>query len=170
VSATLSFLEDGGDGGLVGALIEHLFSMRMRAKALRMELDQSDAVSSAAEEIAQLSESALADLRRLVFELRPLDVGDKSVIDAVRAHAASVQTRTGIAVRVHAPSGLKPNSEIDLQEDLYRIVQEALHNVVKHADAKSVDIRFTHSGMGGLIVEIPTTAPRRVLLRPRPRR
>ncbi|MFI7617568.1 histidine kinase [Nonomuraea terrae] len=138
--------------------VQQLFSMRMQAKALRAELDRASAgpatVCNAAEEIAQLSESALADLRRLVFELRPLDLGAQSLIDAVRTHAASVETRTGMAVHVRVSSDLDPDAGIDLQEDVYRIVQEALHNVVKHARATSVDIRFARAGEGGMVVEI----------------
>jgi PAS domain S-box-containing protein len=138
--------------------VQQLFSMRMQAKALRAELDRAGAdpaaVCNAAEEIAQLSESALADLRRLVFELRPLDLGEQSLIDAVRAHAASVETRTGMAVRVRVSSDLEPDVGIDLQEDVYRIVQEALHNVVKHAQASSADIRLDRAHEGDLVVEI----------------
>lgn len=138
--------------------VQQLFSMRMQARALRAQADRAGsdpaAVCGAAEEIAQLSESALADLRRLVFELRPLDLGEQSLIDAVRAHAASLETRTGMEVRVQAASGLEPNGGIDLQEDLYRIIQEALHNVVKHARATSVDIRFATDNGDGLLIEI----------------
>jgi signal transduction histidine kinase len=138
--------------------VQQLFSMRMQAKALRAELDRVGAdpaaVCGAAEEIAQLSESALADLRRLVFELRPSDLGEQSLIDAVRAHAASVETRTSMAVRVRVSSDLEPDADINLQEDVYRIVREALHNVVKHAQATSVDIRLARAHEGGLVVEI----------------
>ncbi|SDH16531.1 PAS domain S-box-containing protein [Nonomuraea jiangxiensis] len=138
--------------------VQQLFSMRMQAKALRAELDRAGAdpaaVCNAAEEIAQLSESALADLRRLVFELRPLDLGARSLVDAVRAHAASVGTRTGMAVRVRVSPDLDPDPGLDLQEDVYCIVREALHNVVKHARATSVDIRLARAHEGGLVVEI----------------
>ncbi|MFG2076231.1 sensor histidine kinase [Nonomuraea maritima] len=138
--------------------VQQLFSMRMQAKALRAGLDRAGAdpaaVCRAAEEIAQLSESALADLRRLVFELRPLDLGARSLLDAVRAHAAGVETRTGIAVRVRVSCDLAPDTGIDLQEDVYRIVREALHNVVKHARATSAEIRLARSAAGGLLLEV----------------
>lgn len=107
---------------------------------------------SGAEELAELSQSALADLRGLVFELRPLDLAERGLVDAVRAHAAGLEARTGLVVDVQAPSGLELDSGIDVQEDLYRIVQEALHNVVKHARATAVQIRFTAAGDGGGLV------------------
>ncbi len=137
------------------SVVQQLFSMRMQAKALRARLDSTvpdpAAMYDGAEELAELSESALADLRRLVFELRPLDLSERGLVDAVRAHAASVESRSGLAVRVSAPAELEPEPGygIDIQEDLYRIVQEALHNVVKHARADNVDIRFALVADGG---------------------
>lgn len=129
------------------SVVQQLFSMRMQAKALRAQLDSADpdpaAMYDGAEELAELSDSALADLRRLVFELRPLELSERGLVDAVRAHAESVETRTGLTVRVTSPADLELGYGIDIQEDLYRIVTEALHNVVKHARAASVDIRFT---------------------------
>ncbi|MGW0580883.1 histidine kinase, partial [Streptomyces sp. NPDC002920] len=111
------------------SVVQQLFSMRMQAKALRAQLDSAvpdaAAMYDGAEELAELSDSALADLRRLVFELRPLDLSEHGLVDAVRAHAASVESRTGLAVRVRALAGLELGYGIDIQEDLYRIVQEA---------------------------------------------
>jgi signal transduction histidine kinase len=141
------------------SVVQQLFSMRMQATALRVQVDRADAdpvrLRSGAEELAELSQSALADLRGLVFELRPLDLAERGLVDAVRAHAASLEARTGLVVDVQAPPGLEPASGIDVQEDLYRIVQEALHNVVKHARATAVEIRFTPAEDGsGLVVEV----------------
>ncbi|MGY1824334.1 histidine kinase [Geodermatophilus sp. SYSU D00079] len=139
------------------SVVQQVFSMRMQAEALRAHLDTADAdpatVRSGAEELAQLSASALADLRGLVFELRPLDLAENGLVEAVRAHAASVEARTGLAVEVHADDGLELGVDVDVQEDLYRIVQEALHNVVKHARATETDIRVDRSG-GGVLVEV----------------
>ncbi|WP_285773622.1 histidine kinase [Microtetraspora sp. NBRC 13810] len=140
------------------SVVQQLFSMRMQAKALRAQLDRPDAdpasVRSGAEELAELSQSALADLRGLVFELRPLDLAERGLVDAVRVHAESLEARTGLAVDVQAAGGLEPDLGVDAQEDVYRIVQEALHNVIKHAHATEVAIRFARSAGGGLTVEV----------------
>ncbi|MEU6645586.1 histidine kinase [Saccharomonospora sp. NPDC046836] len=141
------------------SVAQQLFSMRMQAKALRAQLDLADAdpagMRRGVEELTELSQSALADLRALIFELRPLDLTEHGLIDAVRAHAASVAARTGLAISVHDPGRLACAAGIDVQEDLYRIIQEALHNVVKHASATTVDIRFGQSeGDTGIAVDI----------------
>lgn len=134
------------------SVVQQLFSMRMQATALRGQLDRADAdpagMRRGAQELAQLSRSALADLRALVFELRPLDLAEHGLIDAVRSYAASVAKRAGLAIRVHDRARLERAAGIDVHEDLYRIVQEALHNVVKHAHATTVDVCFGQSDDG----------------------
>jgi PAS domain S-box-containing protein len=126
------------------SVVQQLFSMRMQAQALRRRLDRPDAdhasVRRAAEELAELSAGALADLRLLVFELRPLDLAEHGLIAALRAHAASLRARTGLAIDVQVPAKLRFRGGQDVQEDVYRVVSEALHNVVKHANATTVEV------------------------------
>jgi signal transduction histidine kinase len=141
------------------SVVQQLFSMRMQAGALTAQLDSGEArparVRAAAQELAELAQSALADLRGLVFELRPLELEDHGLIEAVRSSAASLQARTGIAVVVRAPEGADLTGRLGVQEDVYRIVQEALHNVVKHARATTVEVRFRETGTAaGLVVEV----------------
>lgn len=140
------------------SVVQQLFSMRLQAAALSAQLDGGDAdparLRAAASELAELSQSALADLRGLVFELRPLELAERGLVEAVRAHVASLEVRSGLLVDVVAPEGLADPGDLDVQEDLYRIVQEALHNVVKHAHATAVEVRFAPLDAGGLVVEV----------------
>ncbi|QYN18646.1 GAF domain-containing sensor histidine kinase [Amycolatopsis sp. DSM 110486] len=126
------------------SVVQQLFSMRMQAKALRGRLDGRDAalehIRPIAEELAELSAGALTDLRLLVFELRPLDLAEHGLVAAVRAHAESVRVRTGLVIDVVAADELRMTGALDVQEDLYRIVCEAVHNVVKHARASTVEV------------------------------
>src|SRR5690349_25179657 len=66
------------------SVVQQLFSMRMHAKALRAQLDRADpdpaAMYDGADALAGLSDSALADLRRLVFELRPVDLSERGLV------------------------------------------------------------------------------------------
>lgn len=129
------------------SVVQQLFSMRMQAKVLRRQLDRPDvdhpSVRRSVEELTELAACALADLRLLVFELRPLDLAELGLLAALRAHAASVRARTGLAIDVRAPAELRFRSGLDVQEDLYRVVSEALHNVVKHANASYVRVSVT---------------------------
>ncbi|MEV4730547.1 histidine kinase [Saccharopolyspora sp. NPDC049426] len=142
------------------SVVQQLFSMGMQARALRSRLDRTREggadVREGVEEMVGLARNALADLRGLVFELHPLDLADRGLVDAVRSYAAGVEARSGLVVEVHADDGLELDLGVDVEEDLYRIVQEALHNVVKHARAARADVAFGRSGRdgGGVTVRI----------------
>jgi PAS domain S-box-containing protein len=131
------------------SVVQQVFSMRLQARTLQSQLERGDVdpirLQRVAEELGALAQNALGDLRGLVFELRPLDLAEHGLVDAVRAHAASVHARAGLHVEVQAPARITLAMEVDQQEDIYRIVQEALHNVVKHADATEVTIRFAQT-------------------------
>ncbi|WP_290051567.1 GAF domain-containing sensor histidine kinase [Amycolatopsis solani] len=128
------------------SVVQQLFSMRMQAEALTRRLDGLDTgdegVRRTAGELAALSAGALADLRQLVFELRPLELAEHGLLGAIRAHAASLRARTGLEIEVRATDDLRIGGGLAFQEDLYRITSEALHNVVKHANATSVEVRI----------------------------
>ncbi len=71
----------------------------------------------------------------------PANLEQDGLVQAIRTHAAGIQGRVGLAVRVECdvPDHRAP---LDVETALYRITQEALHNVVKHADANTVSIRL----------------------------
>ncbi len=80
-------------------------------------------------------------LRRLSHELRPTILDDLGCIPAIRFLADGVSRRNGIPIRVEASiEGRFPPA---METALYRIVQEALTNAMKHAQAKSVTIQFS---------------------------
>lgn len=139
------------------SVLQQVFSLRLHATALSGRLtgtpdgfDRADVVK-VSDELAYLAESALADLRELLFELRPGSLR-AGLLDAVRAYASRVGTREGLEVTLDA-SGELPELPGELEADLYRIVQEALHNTVKHARARAVEIHFG-VGEDELVVEI----------------
>ncbi|MEU9335693.1 histidine kinase [Streptomyces sp. NPDC048290] len=124
------------------SVVQQLFSMRMQAKVLHSQLDldgDPDRLRRPAEELASLATTALADLRQLVFELRPLELVEQGLVEAVRRQAAAVEARTGLRIAVHTTEA-RIEASPDFQEDVYRILSEALHNVEKHAQATTADI------------------------------
>ncbi len=83
----------------------------------------------------------LDGVRRLARELRPTILDDLGLIEAVRAHAHDIATRTALRIAVRADASvdrLDPTRELVL----YRVVQEALSNAVKHADARVIEVGF----------------------------
>ncbi|GAA1318943.1 hypothetical protein GCM10009610_45520 [Pseudonocardia xinjiangensis] len=143
------------------SVVQQVFSMRMQAKALRSQVasgrtSSPERVQAVADELLGLAQNALADLRSLVHQLHPVELVERGLADAVRAHADSVRSMSGLCIDVEVAERLDL-LPAELQEDLYRIVQEALHNVVKHAHATQVAIRIGGAGdavRDQLLVEI----------------
>ncbi len=91
----------------------------------------------------QLSESGLAEARRAVKALRPLQLVSKSLIEAVTDMARSV---IGAAASIKVTtSGQWASMSPDTENHLFRLIQEALNNVVKHSKATEVAIEFSSS-------------------------
>ena len=137
-----------------------LFSMTLHTRAVELALaheggDPRGRIASGLGELRQLTQAALAEMRALIFELRPGALQEEGLVAAVRKHAAAVAAREGLDVRVEAT---RDEFELgpDAAEQLYRLVQEALHNVVKHANAHSATIRVRSAAdeADALIVEV----------------
>jgi signal transduction histidine kinase len=95
----------------------------------------------AAAKVRELVVGTLQDVRRLAVELRPKALDDFGLEAALERLADMFREQTGIGVEVEARTGDRLPAEVETA--LYRIVQEALTNVVKHAHAKRVSIVVT---------------------------
>jgi PAS domain S-box-containing protein len=92
----------------------------------------------------RLSEAALAEMRALIFELRPEALDREGLIGALKHHTAAIRARHGLLVE--ETFGTEPRLSLDTKQGLYRIAQEALHNAARHARAKRVGIKLVGNG------------------------
>jgi signal transduction histidine kinase len=113
---------------------------------LLLPLDPAAAMARFAE-LRELQREALAEMRALIFELRPGNLEQDGLVRALKTHASALQGRLGLPIVVE--SDLPDRLPLPAEETLYRIAQEALHNVVKHAAAHQVrvDVRRTDDGV-----------------------
>jgi len=97
-----------------------------------------EAKHAAVTEVRDLVRSTLQDVRQLAVDLRPTALDDFGLVAALERLTASFSESTRIAVdfEAHLPQRLTP----ELETALYRIVQEALTNIVKHARARRVSV------------------------------
>jgi signal transduction histidine kinase len=97
-----------------------------------------EAKRAAVAEVRDLVRSTLQDVRQLAVELRPTALDDFGLVAALERLTANFSESTRIAVEFQAnlPQRLTP----ELETALYRIVQEALTNIVKHARAQRVSV------------------------------
>ena len=121
------------------AVTQTLFSSSLIAEALP-ELWESDPAEGREllRDMKQLSRGALAEMRTLLLELRPTALAETPLPDLLRQLGDAVTGRTGIPVRVSANGQCRAAPELHVA--LYRIAQEALNNVVKHACASQVHV------------------------------
>jgi signal transduction histidine kinase len=109
-------------------------------------LDQAAANDEDRAAVAALRElvvSTLQDVRRLAVELRPSALDDFGLGTAVERLAETFREQTGMQVDLEAQLG-DERLPSEVETALYRIVQEALANIVKHAGATRVSILLTH--------------------------
>lgn len=83
--------------------------------------------------------AALQDVRRLAVELRPRVLDDLGLVAALERLTSGVSEQSGMAVELEANLGDARLPE-EIETVLYRVIQEALNNVLKHAGAKHVSV------------------------------
>jgi signal transduction histidine kinase len=89
----------------------------------------------------ELVDTGIRSIRNVVNDLRPSLLDDLGLLPAVRSLVTDIGGRSGIATMLEAPSDL-PSLSGDTELALYRAVQEALTNVVRHAGASAVRVRL----------------------------
>jgi signal transduction histidine kinase len=97
---------------------------------------------AAAAELRELVVATLQDVRRLAVELRPKVLDDFGLVPALERLTDSFGEQTGIAVDFESRAGAE-RLPAEVETAIYRIVQESLTNVVKHAHAQRVSILVT---------------------------
>jgi signal transduction histidine kinase len=94
--------------------------------------------------ILGLADAAFTDIRSLIFELRPESLARHGLVTAIERQAEGVHSRE--KVQVYLELGREPQVPIGVKEALYRIAQESMNNIVKHARAKTVWLRLAVEG------------------------
>ncbi|MFC4908975.1 GAF domain-containing sensor histidine kinase [Actinomadura gamaensis] len=133
------------------AVAQKLFSLRLTARAASAlaERDPARAVQEL-DQVERLAADALAELRAVIFELRPADLAD-GLAASLRKHAEVLDRAYDARVVCEADGAVDLDEEQELV--LFRIAQEALYNALRHAGARTVRIRLA-SGPDAVTLEI----------------
>jgi len=124
-------LHDEVGQSLTGVLVEMAnLSTLIRARDL-------DPVEVKAGEIKKLVEGSIGVVRNMALLLRPAMLDDLGLIPALEWQAREVSKRSGVWVQVDA-EGVSEELPEEHKTSVYRIVQEALHNAVQHAEAHRI--------------------------------
>jgi ligand-binding sensor domain-containing protein/signal transduction histidine kinase len=134
------------------AVSQTLFSASLIAEALPGIWESSPEEGEALlGKLRQLSRGALAEMRTLLMELRPAALTEASLKDLLNQLGQAVTGREGVPVSVDVDEPLELPAEVHLA--IYRVAQEALNNVIKHAQANQVDVAL-RGGAAGVVLTI----------------
>jgi signal transduction histidine kinase len=109
--------------------------------ALEVQERDPERATASLEYAMALTEAGLAEMRALIFELRPESLESEGLVAALSKHMAVLHARYHLIVE--ADLGEEPDLSLERKHALYRIAQEACHNIVKHARASQVVLRLT---------------------------
>ncbi|RUL46523.1 MULTISPECIES: GAF domain-containing sensor histidine kinase [Lysinibacillus] len=121
-----------------------LFSVTLTARA-GIEMSEQQELKETFKEIQQLTQSALTEMRALIWQLRPKGL-ESGLLEAIKAYAEmlNIQLIVNVSGVIQFPSRI--------EETLFRIAQEALNNIRKHAGVQEATIYLTVTSTDVLMV------------------
>ncbi|HEX2313467.1 MAG TPA: GAF domain-containing sensor histidine kinase [Thermomonospora sp.] len=140
------------------AVSQKLFSLRLTAQAAAAlaERDPARTVTELAQ-VQRLAGEALAELRAVIHELRPADLDADGLVASLRKHAEVLDRayEARVSLTVEQEAAVIAAALPDEQETVvFRVAQEAVHNALRHAAARTVRVRLCGAPGGGLVLEV----------------
>jgi signal transduction histidine kinase len=125
------------------SVTQSLFSITLTIEAARLLLHR-DLAATERQLVAlgERAQEALSEMRGLIHSLRPAGLEDNGLVPAIKRIAERMRREHLLTVEVTVGAGARQRPDDEQERELYRIAQEALNNVVKHAAATHVAIRL----------------------------
>lgn len=130
---------------------QSLYGINMWAHTARegLAISDSEQIIASIEYVIALAEAGLAEMRALIFELRPESLETEGLVAALIRQVAVLQTRYKLAVEADLDG--EPDLSLEKKQALYSIAQEAFHNIVKHAGASTVFLQLARQERESLL-------------------
>lgn len=123
-----------------------LASLRFGLRVLEREAAEGGAVAPHVADLIRTTDAVIDGLHRLAADLRPASLDHLGLAAALRQYARSTATTFGLAVRFKARGFPGERLPTAVETALFRAVQEAVTNAVRHARASRVDVLLEHRG------------------------
>ncbi len=123
------------------SVTQTIFSMTLTTQSALLLLDREpDRVGKRLERLKQLAQAAISEMQVLISELRPVKFAEGGLVAALRQHIAERQLPETLAITLEVDgSGILTSGE---EQNLFRIAQEAVNNIVKHSCSSQAYIRL----------------------------
>lgn len=131
------------------SVAQALYGISLGAKAARTALEsQPERARDSLDYTIALAEGGVSEMKALLFSLRPDALAEGGLLAALEQQAHALRTRYSLTISTEwAGTGTtEPSLSPTAQMAAYRVAQEALHNVVKHAQASEVWLRVQQTG------------------------
>jgi signal transduction histidine kinase len=124
------------------SVAQALYSISLFTDAMRraLETNRLEVAKQHLGDLVELSKEAMADMRLMIFELRPPILEKIGLVAALQSRLDSVESRAGFQAIFQADGEF--HFSLEQEGELYRIAQEALNNVIKHAQAGWVLVKL----------------------------
>jgi PAS domain S-box-containing protein len=124
------------------SITQKLYGLVTLTEAVKLGLESGAPVdeNKMVDRIGENARQALREMRLFLFELEPVDIERDGLVSTIQQRLASVEGRSGIQARMIADSEILLS--VEKETEMYYIVEEALNNILKHANAKSVLVKL----------------------------
>jgi signal transduction histidine kinase len=120
-------------------LVPVLASLSIRLHTVGKHLDREEhPLAGEIRGMAELAQASSRDIRRLIHDLRPVALDELGLVPALRQHLARCEQEHGLVIDLMADEGQRLAGPMETA--LFRIVQEAVNNVIRHAQARHVAV------------------------------
>jgi signal transduction histidine kinase len=128
------------------SVAQSMYGVMLLAEVISQLLSagQAGQVDDYLSELKGTAKESLAEMRLLIYELRPPVLEEEGLASALQARLEAVESRAGLETEFHLTG--EPTLSPQIEEALFRIAQEALNNVLKHAQARHVAVSLGQEG------------------------
>jgi PAS domain S-box-containing protein len=128
---------------------QQITALRLKVESLLGECAENPTITSGIEEVRGLAEQIDQDIGFLSWELRPVELEDLGLEGALRSFVGGWSRQYGIKAEFHAHTDITESEAFSISQTMeinfYRILQESLNNITKHAEAQYVSVVFRQS-------------------------
>jgi signal transduction histidine kinase len=120
--------------------VQGLAALQLNLERVRMILPDPDAAREAVGQAILKLSREVQNLRRTMASLRPPNLADGGIVSAIERHISDRSADSGLSWHVELP--LERRLPVESETVLYRVMQEAVTNVIRHARARSISVQL----------------------------